>query len=165
MKQRKSQAREELHAPRAVPALSPVLPEAENAVELFQEREITVRELSITDLKLEGLLDKRLRIEDCVLTRVNFSKSNFSGLKLKDVRLLECDFANANAAAMVALRVEFVNCRLTGFQLMNPTCSTRSSPVATQVIPSFASPGSNQRTWKDAILLTPTFMALIFALP
>jgi uncharacterized protein YjbI with pentapeptide repeats len=41
---------------------------------------------------------------------------------LKDVRLVECDFANANAIGMKAQRVEFVNCRLTGLRAVESEC-------------------------------------------
>jgi uncharacterized protein YjbI with pentapeptide repeats len=43
-------------------------------------------------------------------------------LRLKDVRLIVCDFANANAIGMKAQRVEFVNCRLTGLHAVESEC-------------------------------------------
>jgi uncharacterized protein YjbI with pentapeptide repeats len=41
---------------------------------------------------------------------------------LKDVRLVECDFANAEATAPKMIRVEFLNCRLTGFRAVEAEC-------------------------------------------
>ena len=35
---------------------------------------------------------------------------------MKDVRLIECDFANAEAIGLKAVRAEFINCRLTGLR-------------------------------------------------
>ena len=116
MKYRKSNTKEMFNAPRAEPEIPSDLPLLENAGKQFSERKIVISECRISDYDAAELCEKTLRIESCVLTRVSFSRGNLTGVKFKDVRLVECDFANANMVGMVALRVEFLNCRLTGFR-------------------------------------------------
>ena len=116
MKYRKTNPKEIFNAPCIAPDIPPDLSELENAIELFRQREITIRESRIGNLSAEDLRESTLRLESCVLTRVSFSRSHLNGMKLKDVLLVECDFANATVHGMVALRVEFQNCRLTGFR-------------------------------------------------
>ena len=41
---------------------------------------------------------------------------------MKDVRLLECDFANAGAIGLKAVRAELINCRLTGLRAVESEC-------------------------------------------
>ena len=116
MKYRKTSTKETFNAPRIEPDIRPELPQLEDATELFCQREIVIRECRISNFSAEDLRENTLRIEGCVLTRVSFSKSHVNRLKLKDVRLVECDFANTTVLGMAALRVEFQNCRLTGFR-------------------------------------------------
>jgi uncharacterized protein YjbI with pentapeptide repeats len=116
MKYRKASPKEAFNAPRIEPDIPAELPQLEDAPGLFRQREITLRECRISNFSAEDLLENTLRLESCVLTRVSFSRSQLNSLKLKDVRLVECDFANTTVLGMVALRVEFQNCRLTGFR-------------------------------------------------
>ena len=116
MKYRKTNPKEAFDTPRIAPDIPTDLSELEDAIQLFREREIIIQEKTISDLTIGTMPDRTLRIENCVLKRVNFAASSFNGFRLKDVRLLECDLANTNMVGMIALRVEFQNCRLTGFR-------------------------------------------------
>ncbi len=116
MKYRKTNPQEAFDTPRIAPDIPTDLSELEDAIQLFREREIIIQEKTISDLTIGTMPDRTLRIENCVLKRVNFAASSFNVFRLKDVRLLECDLANTNMVGMIALRVEFQNCRLTGFR-------------------------------------------------
>ena len=90
--------------------------------EIIADPEIAIRECLIENA---GFKDRSLNsavFEACVLKQVSFTRCNLTGLRLKDVRLIECDFANANAIGMKAQRVEFVNCRLTGLRAVESEC-------------------------------------------
>ena len=116
MKYHKAQTKEAIGGLRSQPEIPSQLPEIEGAVELVSDRDIAIQECALSDFKAGELNEKTLRFECCVLTRVSFSNSRLIGMKLKDVQLVECDFANTTVLRMVALRVEFQNCRLTGFR-------------------------------------------------
>lgn len=81
-----------------------------------------VRDCTIENLNLNELSTQSILFENCVLHRVSFTRSKLGGLRLKDVRMVECDFANAAAAAPKILRVEFLNCRLTGLRATEAKC-------------------------------------------
>jgi uncharacterized protein YjbI with pentapeptide repeats len=53
---------------------------------------------------------------------MSFARSKLTDLRLRDVRLVECDFANAEATGMKVTRVEFLNCRLTGLRAVEAEC-------------------------------------------
>jgi uncharacterized protein YjbI with pentapeptide repeats len=105
-------------APDIAPHLSPVTA----AAELFRGPEIVVRDCTIENLNLNELATQSILLENCVLHRVSFTRSKLGGLRFKDVRMVECDFANAAAAAPKMLRVEFLNCRLTGLRATEAEC-------------------------------------------
>lgn len=63
------------------------------------------------DLDVESL-----RIEGSVLERVQLAGGQFGSAVWKDVRLIGCDLANVRVHRMSLLRVEFIDCRLTGFR-------------------------------------------------
>jgi uncharacterized protein YjbI with pentapeptide repeats len=92
------------------------------AAELFRGPEIVVRDCTIETFTLENLSTQSILFENCVLRHVSFTKSKLGGLRLKDVRMVECDFANAEAIASKMLRAEFLNCRLTGFRAPEAEC-------------------------------------------
>jgi uncharacterized protein YjbI with pentapeptide repeats len=102
---------------RSAPDLPLDLAVLERGVEHFDDREIEVFERSIQELKLDGLSRSSLSLEGCILDRVNLSGARFGSVKLKDVRFVRCDLANLDARALAAVRVEFVNCRMTGFRV------------------------------------------------
>jgi len=59
----------------------------------------------------------KLRIEDCILRNVAFPDSKIPSLRFSDVRLVNCDLANVEVRELSAVRVEFVDCRMTGFRV------------------------------------------------
>ena len=76
----------------------------------------------LENLALDDWFPQSVVFESCILKRINFSRSKLTGLRMKDVRLLECDFGNAEAIGLKATRVEFLNCRLTGFRAVEAEC-------------------------------------------
>jgi uncharacterized protein YjbI with pentapeptide repeats len=94
----------------------------ENAGVLFEPQAISISESSIKEIQVEGKAAGSLFIECSVLERVSLSGSSFSSIKLSDVRLVGCDLANLQARAMKLVRVEFVNCRMTGFRAGEADC-------------------------------------------
>ena len=63
-----------------------------------------------------------LRIESKILNRVSFASRSFSSIFLKDVRLISCDLANLETRALTLVRVEFINCRMTGLRTTEADC-------------------------------------------
>lgn len=59
--------------------------------------------------------DSSLRLEGLVLQRARLAERSFHSIALRDVRLVGCDLANVTTRALSLIRVEFVDCRLTGF--------------------------------------------------
>ena len=84
--------------------------------EVLAEAEISFRENLIEDFSFKDHSDLSVVFEGCVLKHLDFSRSSLRRLRLKDVRLVECDFANAEAISLKAVRAEFINCRLTGLR-------------------------------------------------
>ena len=121
MKARKNNSKSR-PAGRDVPDISPKLPAITNAEELFSGTEIVVRDCLIENLPFDGITPRSIFLENCILKRVSFTRSKLFGLKLKDVQLIECDFANAEATAPKILCTEFLNCRLTGFHMPEADC-------------------------------------------
>jgi uncharacterized protein YjbI with pentapeptide repeats len=69
----------------------------------------------LRDVEWVGRKAAALRLEACVLERVRFTGSEFGSLTGKDVRLVGCDLANVQAHRINLVRVEMIDCRLTGF--------------------------------------------------
>jgi hypothetical protein len=107
---------------RDAPDISPDLPRLAAAAELFRSPEIVVRDCMIENLTLEDFSTQSILFENCALHRLNLTRSKFGGLRLRDVRMVECDFANSEALTSKMLRVEFLNCRLTGFRATEAEC-------------------------------------------
>lgn len=93
----------------------PDLPDELDPASAFPEqREIFIAEQSITGAELKHRSGGNLRLDSCVLERVNLADSSFGTVVLKDVRLANCELANLRAQVMTLVRVEFVDCRMTG---------------------------------------------------
>jgi uncharacterized protein YjbI with pentapeptide repeats len=94
---------------------APDLPEEFDAAASFpDQREIFVAEQAITGAELKNRAGGNLRVESSVLERVNLGDSSFGSIVLKDVRLVNCELANLRTRAMTLVRVEFIDCRMTG---------------------------------------------------
>jgi uncharacterized protein YjbI with pentapeptide repeats len=76
---------------------------------------ITIQEKRLQDLERTDLKVNTFRVEGSVLERVQFPGAQFASAVWKDVRLVGCDLANAHAHRIALVRVEFIDCRLTGF--------------------------------------------------
>jgi len=98
----------------------PVDPPVADGTELFRGPEIAISRSTIGELKREGLSATSLSVESCVLNRVAFPDSTFATITLRDVRLVGCDLANVKTRALTALRVELLDCRMTGFRVEEP---------------------------------------------
>jgi uncharacterized protein YjbI with pentapeptide repeats len=107
---------------REVPDLSPDLQPYAGAATAFSEPEIIIRDCVIENLSFDHLSPQSILFENCILTRISINRNKLHGFKLKDVRLVGCDFANLEAAALKILRVEFLNCRLTGLRAVETEC-------------------------------------------
>jgi uncharacterized protein YjbI with pentapeptide repeats len=114
----RGKAKQEFRA-RRTPDL-PVDPAVADGSDLFRGPEIAISRRTISDLKREGLSAASLSIESCVLNRVALPDSVFATITLRDVRLVGCDLANVKTRTLTALRVEFLDCRMTGFRVEEP---------------------------------------------
>jgi len=114
----RGKAKQEFRA-RRTPDLPDNLPVAE-LPGLFHGPEIAVSSRTINELKRQGLSASNLSIQSCVLNRVALPGSTFAAITLRDVRLVRCDLANLNTRALTAVRVEFLDCRMTGFRVEEP---------------------------------------------
>lgn len=61
-----------------------------------------------------GLQTRELRIEASTLERLNMAGSSFTTVTIKDARLINCDLANLTTRGLTLLRVELIDCRITG---------------------------------------------------
>lgn len=75
----------------------------------------TIQEKHLQDMERTNLRVDTFRVEGSVLERVQLAGGQFGSAVWKDVRLVGCDLANIRAHRIAFVRVEFVDCRLTGF--------------------------------------------------
>ena len=76
----------------------PDLPAAfEPNQEPIDSRNPSIIERELQGFKLEGAKAGNLLIDSCILDHVSFPGTTFSIIKLKDVKLLNCDLANLEA--------------------------------------------------------------------
>jgi uncharacterized protein YjbI with pentapeptide repeats len=115
---KRGKAKQEFRA-RRTPDLPVELPVADT-LNLFRGPEISISGKTISELKREGLSATSLSLQSCVLNRVALRDSAFATITLRDVRLVGCDLANVKTRALTALRVEFQDCRMTGFRVEEP---------------------------------------------
>ncbi len=115
---KRGKAKQEFRA-RRKPDLPDHLPVSE-IPDLFHGPEIAISNRTISELTREGLSASNLSIQSCVLNRVALPGSKFAAITLRDVQLVGCDLANLNTRALTAVRVEFLDCRMTGFRVEEP---------------------------------------------
>src|SRR5689334_18679354 len=85
---------------RTAPEIPPEIQQLTPTAEVLADGEIPFRECLIENLSFKGRSFKSVVFEGCVLKHLDFSRSSLRGLRLKDVRLIECDFANAEAISL-----------------------------------------------------------------
>jgi uncharacterized protein YjbI with pentapeptide repeats len=78
-------------------------------------RDVEITEQHIANAEYIGRALSSLRLETAILDRVRFTGTAFGTITMKDVRLVNCDLANVNCRALNLIRVEFIDCRMTGF--------------------------------------------------
>jgi uncharacterized protein YjbI with pentapeptide repeats len=78
------------------------------------ERDIAVADQWIKGAEIKHRADGTMRVEASVLERVNMAESSYVSIVLKDVRLIGCELANLRTRELVLIRVEFIDCRMTG---------------------------------------------------
>jgi uncharacterized protein YjbI with pentapeptide repeats len=90
---------------------------ASDAESVFSDSElITIDEKLLHDLQGPNLTVGSNRIEGSVLERIQLADGNFGSALWKDIRLVGCDLANIRARRVSLIRVELIDCRLTGFR-------------------------------------------------
>ncbi len=95
---------------------TPDLPtQFESLQELESSQIVTIQERRLQDIDAPDLRLEKLRIDGSLVERVRLAGSQFGSATWKDVRFTGCDLANVRAHRIELLRVEFVDCRLTGF--------------------------------------------------
>jgi uncharacterized protein YjbI with pentapeptide repeats len=78
-------------------------------------RDVEITEQHIANAEFTGAACASLRLETALLERVRFTETVFGTITMKDVRLVNCDLANVSCRALNLIRVEFIDCRMTGF--------------------------------------------------
>lgn len=85
--------------------------------EVFEQTDfITIEKKRVQDLDRSSLRIDVFRVSDSLLERVHLAGGEFGSAVWKDSRLIGCDLANIRAHRIALVRVEFVDCRLTGFR-------------------------------------------------
>lgn len=87
-----------------------------DAGQLFADTDlISIEETRLHTLERKKLKVDALRIEGAVLEHVQLDGGEFGSAVWKDARLRNCDLANVRAHRITLVRVELIDCRLTGF--------------------------------------------------
>lgn len=89
---------------------------------LFADRDVFITEHEIKETTVQQPNGGTLRIEESLLEKVSFADCRFYSVILKDVRLVNCDLANLETRSLQCIRVELVNCRMTGFRAGEADC-------------------------------------------
>jgi uncharacterized protein YjbI with pentapeptide repeats len=92
-----------------------LLPAIDDAA-LFDPHDISIAERGIERVRIESRKAGVLRIEASLLEGVSLAGSSFDSMVWKDVRLLSCDLANLETRALTLIRVELIDCRMTGLR-------------------------------------------------
>ncbi|MGD0436290.1 MAG: pentapeptide repeat-containing protein [Bryobacteraceae bacterium] len=99
------------------PDLPAQLESAASPQQLFAASDLlAIEETRLEDVERANLTLETFRVEGSVLERVHLAGGQFGSVVWKDVRLVGCDLANIRAHRISLLRVELVDCRLTGFR-------------------------------------------------
>jgi uncharacterized protein YjbI with pentapeptide repeats len=100
----------------------PDIPNELRAADLPQSHDISIAERLLRETKIDVQNAGTLHIEASILERVILANSTFGSVVMKDVRLLGCDLANLQTRALSLIRVEFINCRMTGLRTGEAEC-------------------------------------------
>jgi uncharacterized protein YjbI with pentapeptide repeats len=89
---------------------------------IFESHDISIPDRLIEDVRIEARGEGTLSVEASRLDRVSLAGCAFASVVLKDVRLVSCDLANLETRALTLIRVEFINCRMTGLRAGEADC-------------------------------------------
>ena len=70
----------------------------------------------LEDLEAANLKAATLRVEGAVLERVQLAGGEFGSVVWKDARFVGCDLANVRAHRLTLVRVELIDCRMSGLR-------------------------------------------------
>lgn len=98
-----------------------IAPAAEDAF-LSESRDISIADRRIEGVTVRGRAAGTLRVESSVFHRVSLADSTFGSILMKDVRFTGCDLANLETRGLSLVRVEFIDCRMTGFRAGEAEC-------------------------------------------
>jgi len=101
---------------RDLPDLPAELQCPDAAADLFADSEVVIAEQRLQDVDRRDLTVSTFQVEGSVLERVQLAGGRFGSVVLKDARLVGCDLANVLAHRINLVRVELIDCRLTGFR-------------------------------------------------
>ena len=107
---------------RRKPDLPDEMTTASDDATLFEPHDISIVDRLVEGVRMEGRVVGNLRLETSVLEKVSLANSKFASIACKDVRLVGCDLANLETRALSLRRVEFINCRMTGFHAGKADC-------------------------------------------
>jgi uncharacterized protein YjbI with pentapeptide repeats len=93
-----------------------------DATALFEPHDISLSDRSIEGVRIESRTHGTLHIDSSILQRVSLANSSFGSMVWKDVRLVGCDLANLETRGLTLVRVEFINCRMTGLRAGEAHC-------------------------------------------
>ena len=101
----------------------PEIPSRLTTIDAFPDPDdVYLSECHLEGLRLDAPTDAPLRIESSLLNRVNLANNRFSTILWKDLRLTNCDLANLETRSLTLIRVEFINCRMTGLRATEAEC-------------------------------------------
>ena len=89
-------------------------PRAEPDRSFADSESVAIEEQRLQDQERTNLRIGSFRLEGSVLERIQFADGQFGSAVWKDVRLVGCDLANIRAPRFSLVRVELIDCRLTG---------------------------------------------------
>jgi uncharacterized protein YjbI with pentapeptide repeats len=107
---------------RREPDLPSELTPTVDAAALFQPHDISITDHLLEEGRVENLKTGTLRVESSVFNKVVLANNSFDSIRCKDVRFASCDFANLETRGLTLIRVEFINCRMTGFRAGKADC-------------------------------------------
>ena len=95
---------------------------ASDAAVLFEPHDVSIVDTLIEGAGIESRTAGTLRVESSIFEGVSVAGSRFASIVCKDVRLIRCDLANLETRYLTLTRVEFVDCRMTGFRAGEANC-------------------------------------------
>jgi len=85
------------------------------------EDESSIKNVYISDYKIERRVANQVSFEGVVFNKVDFKGVTFNSLELTDVRFENCDLSNGNFNGAIIHRAEFIDCKLMGLNLSDST--------------------------------------------